>query len=131
MSNQMENHRLNFAQINLLDKSIAEVVFDKGIYISIEMIEEIESFICNAFKTDFGVIVNKIYPYSYSLEAKLTLGSMERMKSIASINYTKEGVESTQDIINKRAKDKLNIRNFNGLDLGRQKAIAWLVKDLS
>jgi hypothetical protein len=131
MSNQMENHRLNFAQINLLDKSIAEVVFDKGIYISIEMIEEIESFICNAFKTDFGVIVNKIYPYSYSLEAKLTLGSMERMKSIASINYTKEGVESTQDIINKRAKDKLNIRNFNGLDLGRQKAIAWLVKDLA
>jgi hypothetical protein len=127
----MENHRLSFAQINLLDKSIAEVIFDKDIYISIEMIEEIETFICDFFESDFGVIVNRIYPYTYSLEAKLTLGSIERLKSIASINYTKEGVDSTQDIISKRSKDRLNIKQFNGLELGRQRALKWLVKDLA
>jgi hypothetical protein len=127
----MENHRLSFAQINLLDQSIAEVIFDKNIYISIEMIEEIETFICNFFVNDFGVIVNRIYPYSYSIEAKLTLGSMERMKSIASINYTKEAADSTQDIISKRTKDRLNIKQFNGLELGRQQALEWLIKDLA
>jgi hypothetical protein len=127
----MENHRLSFAQINFLDKSIAEVIFDKGIYISIEMMEEIEIFIGSTLKADFGVIVNKIYPYTYSLEAKLIMGSMDRLKSIASINYSKEGVDSTQDIINKRANDKLNIKQFNGLELGRQQALIWLRKDLA
>ena len=33
----MEHHRLSFAQINLLDQSIAEVIFDKDIYISIKV----------------------------------------------------------------------------------------------
>jgi hypothetical protein len=46
----MENHRLIFAQINLLDQSIAEIIFDKDIYVSIEMMEEIETFICDALK---------------------------------------------------------------------------------
>lgn len=131
MSPQMEKHRLSFVQINLLNEKIAEVIFDKGVYISIEMMEEIETFFCTFFKTDFGVIVNKIYPYTYSLEAQLTMGSLIHMKSIASINYSKEGVANTEDIINKRSNDKLNIKQFNGLELGRQQALKWLQKELA
>ncbi|TWX56957.1 hypothetical protein [Colwellia hornerae] len=127
----MEKHRLNFAQVNLLNESIAEVIFDKGIDISIEMMEEIETIFCAFFKTDFGVIVNKIYPYTYSLEAQLSMGSLVHMKSIASINYSKEGVANTQDIINKRNNDKLNVKQFNGLELGRQQALKWLQKELA
>jgi hypothetical protein len=58
------------------------------------------------------------------------MGSMERMKAIASINYTKEGADSTQDVIKKRTNDKLNIKQFNGFELGRKQAIEWLLKNL-
>jgi DUF4097 and DUF4098 domain-containing protein YvlB len=53
------------------------------------------------------------------------------MKSIASINYSKEGVANTEDIINKRSNDKLNVKQFNGLELGRQQALKWLQKELA
>jgi len=106
------------------------VIFDNGIDVSIEMMEEIEAVACGIFNDDFGVIVNKIYPYTYCPGATLILGSMERMKAIASINYSQEGAEITQDIVNKRRTDRLNIKPFNGLELGRQQAIDWLLNEL-
>jgi hypothetical protein len=127
----MEKYRLYFAHISRLNESIAEVIFDKGICISIEMMEEIEMFLCDIFKNDFGVLVNKIYPYTYSPGAKLIMGSMERMKSIASVFYNTEGAASTQDIINRRTADKLNVKQFNGLELGRQQAFDWLLNELT
>jgi len=127
----MEKYRLSFAQINIINDCIAEVIFDEGIDISIEMMEEVEILISNFFKNNFGIIVNKIYSYTYSLGATLNMGSMERMKSIAVINYTKEGIAITQDIVNIRATDKLNIKQFHGLELGWQLAFDWLLKDLA
>jgi len=128
---KMKKYRLSFAQINVVDDCIAEVIFDKAIDVSIEMMEEIETFACGIFNDDFGVIVNKIYPYTYCPGATLTLGSMERMKAIASINYIKEGTAITQDIVHKRRVDMLNIKPFNGLALGRQQAIDWLLNELA
>jgi len=128
---KMKKHRLSFAQINILDEYIAEVIIDKDTYISLEMMEEFETFVCNIFNNNFGIIVNKIYPYTYSLEVKLSLGSVKRIKSIASIHYSKEDAITVRDIINMRAIDKLNIKQFNGLELGRQQAFNWLLQDLA
>ena len=124
---EMEKYRLSFVQINVLTDCIAEVIFDKNIHISIEMMEEAEIFICGIFKNNFGVIVNKLFPYTYSQGTKLNMGSRERMKAIASINYNKKGATITQDVINTRTIDKLNIKQFNGLELGRQQAFDWLL----
>jgi len=128
---KMKKHRLSFAQINILGEYIAEVIIDKDTYISLEMMEEFETFVCNIFNNNFGIIVNKIYPYTYSLEVKLSLGSVKRIKSIASIHYSKEDAITVRDIINMRAIDKLNIKQFNGLELGRQLAFNWLLQDLA
>ncbi|WP_286267395.1 hypothetical protein [Thalassotalea atypica] len=127
----MEKHRLSFAKINILNDRIAEVVFDKGVNVSIEMMENIETFVCDKFDQDFGVLVNKLFPFSYTLEAKLNLGSMEKMKAIASVNYNENSSAITQSIIDIRATDQLNIKSFNGLDLGWQEAHDWLIQQLT
>ena len=127
----MEKHRLSFAKVNILNDCIAEVSFDKGIEVSIEMMENIETFVCGKFDQDFGVLVNKLYPFSYSLEAKLNLGSMEQMKAIASVNYNEDASAVTQNIIEVRTTDQLNIKSFNGLELGWQQAHAWLIQELT
>ena len=125
----MEKYRLSFAHVNVLDTHIAEVICDKNIEVTMEMIEEVEVFLCDFFVNDFGVLINKIHPYTYSFGAKLTLGSRERMKAIASVNYTDIAQAITQDIINIRSTDNLNIKQFSGLELGRQQAFEWLQEE--
>ena len=51
----MEKYRLSFAHVNVLDTHIAEVICDKNIEVTMEMIEEVEVFLCDFFVNDFYV----------------------------------------------------------------------------
>jgi len=126
----MEKYRLSFCTVNILADNIAEVIIDDNTEVSMEMVEEHDKFLCSMFRGDFGVLVNKINTYSYSLEAKLIMGSLVRMKAIASVFYSSQGMQSTQNIMEKRAMDSLNLKLFSGYELGWQQAYDWLVLEL-
>ncbi len=124
-------HQLSFGKINILEDSIAEVIINHNVKISIEMIEECDQFLSEHFSDSFGVLVNKIYTYDYTYEAKLMLGSHEKLKAIAVVNYHSIGVVQSDKIAKLRASDHLNIKVFSGLDLGWQQAYEWLKQELS
>jgi hypothetical protein len=115
----------------MLDENIAEIIVNKSVEISIEMVEEYDEFLSTHFSSDFGLLINKINEYNYSFEAKLSIASNENLKVMAVVNYSNESEELTQKIKNLRAIDDWNLKNFSGLDLGWQQAYDWLKEELS
>jgi len=124
-------YELSFCSINMLDENIAEIIVNKSVEISIEMVEEYDEFLLTHFSSDFGLLINKINDYNYSFEAKLSIASNEHLKVMAVVNYSNESEELTQKIKNLRAVDDWNLKNFSGLDLGWQQAYDWLKEELS
>jgi hypothetical protein len=124
-------HELSFCSINMLDENIAEVIVNKSVKISIEMVEEYEEFLSTHFASNFGLLINKINHYDYSFEAKLSIASNENLKVMAVINYSDESEVLTQKMKNLRAVDGWNLKNFSGLDLGWQQGYDWLKEELS
>ena len=127
----MKEYRLSFCTINICADNIAEVIIDENIEVSIEMVEEHDEFLCSIFKGSFGVLVNKINTYSYAFEAQLVIGLINPMTAIASVNYSPHGTQSSQDILNKRTHDRLNIKTFIGTELAWHQAYDWLTLELS
>ena len=124
-------HQLSFATITLLSDSIAEVVFDEGVEVSLEMVEESDVFFADNFTNIFGLLINKVHHYHFSFEAKLSIGSHSNLKAIAVVNYNEKSELVTKEIGSLRQIDDWNLKSFSGLDLGRQEALGWLKKELS
>jgi len=124
-------HKLSFCSINILTDTIAEVIVNKNIVMSLEMVEEYHKFLVDNFKGDFGILVNKINQYHYSFEAKLTIASASNIKAMAVINYNQAGKKSTEELLEVREQDSWNLKSFSGLDLGWQQGFEWLEKELS
>jgi len=123
-------HKLSFASVNILDGNIAEVIIDPDVEISLEMTEEYNDFLVEQFAGDFAVLVNKLHPYDFTFEAKLTVASHENLKAIAVVYYSEQSVNQTYKINNIRAHD-WNLKAFSGLDIGWQQAHDWLKVELS
>lgn len=124
-------HQLDFGRINIINNNIAEIVINKDVDLSIEMMEQCEKIYSECFTGNFGLLVNKINGYRYMYETMLTVGSNTKMKAIAIVNYNNEGLTQSNRIIKLREMDELNIKNFSGLELGWQQAFDWLNKELS
>ncbi|WP_159821585.1 hypothetical protein [Colwellia sp. 20A7] len=124
-------HELSFCSINILNENIAEVIVNKSVEMSIEMVEEYDEFLSTHFSSYFGLLINKVNRYDYSFEAKLSIASHEKLKVIAVINYSDESEVLTQKMKNLRAVDSWNLKNFSGIDLGWQDGFDWLKKELS
>jgi len=124
-------YQLSFATVTLLSDSIAEITVNKDVEISLEMAEEFHQLLVDNFKSDFGILVNKVYHYTYAFEAKLTLGSASNIKAIAVVVYNQAGNKTTDALLEVRSQDGLNLKSFSGLELGRQQGLDWLKTELS
>lgn len=124
-------HQLSFASITLLSDSIAEIIVNKGVEISLEMVEEYHKFLVDNFKGDFGMLVNKVYHFDYAYEAKLTIASASNIKAIAVVYYNQAGNNTTDALLKLRPQESWNLKSFSGLELGRQEGLDWLKKELS
>jgi len=127
----MKKYRLSFAYINIIDNKIAEVIVNEGINVSLEMIEEHDDLLMKIFDGKFGILVNKINNYSYSIEAQLIMGSLENIAAIAAITYSVQGGASSKLIADIRIIDQLNVKTFSGLELGWQQAVSWLQNEIA
>ena len=124
-------HKLSFCTINMLGDAVAEVIVNSGLEISLEMVEELETFFTEKYSKPFGVLINKVNHYHYAFEAKLSIGSHEHLKAIAVVNYNENSKKVTDDIASVRKMDGWNLQSFSGLELGWQQAHDWLKKELS
>ncbi|TRX57816.1 hypothetical protein [Thalassomonas sp. M1454] len=124
-------YELSFGYINILADNIAEVIVDQGTMMTLEMCEEYDEFLIEYFTEPFAILVNKLHNYSYTFEAKLHIASLENLVAIAVVTYNKEGVAKTKDVVQTRANDGWNLKEFSGLQMGREKALKWLEKELN
>jgi len=124
-------HQLSFAKINVLTDSVAEVIVDQGIEISLEMSEEYDNFLSQQFSNNFALLVNKINQYDFSFEAKLSMASHENLAAIAVVTYENDGKKSVEDLAAMRKLDGWNLKVFDGLNLGWQDGYDWLQSQLN
>lgn len=123
-------HRLSFGYFTLLAENIVEVTIDEGVEVSLEMIEESDLFLKAHVFSDFGMLINRINEYTYSYEAKLTMGSYTGLKAIAFVYYSDESKSLIEKINVMRALDNWNSSIFSGLELEWQQALKWLQNEL-
>lgn len=124
-------YKLSFATVNLLANNIIEIIINKNIEVSLEMLDESHALIEKLFPYEsFGILMNRIYPHSFSFEAKLCMGSYENLSAIAVVNYSKEELNISNSIQALRKADNWNLQNFSGLELGWQEAQKWLITQL-
>lgn len=122
---------LSFGCINVLSESIAEVLVDEGTIMTLEMCEEYDDFLLDHFTQPFALLINKIHNYSYTYEAKLHIASLQLLKAMAIVTYNKDGALQTQNLVKHREQDGWNLKEFSGLQMGRQKALVWLEEVLA
>lgn len=120
----------SFGEINFLSKSLAEVIINKDIEITLELIDQYDALMAKQFSGHYAVLVNRINNYRYAYEALLCVGSALNLKAAAIINYGTESEQQTKYLKSIRHMDNLNIREFSGLELGRENAIKWLKEQL-
>jgi hypothetical protein len=125
------NITTSFGQVNFLSNNIVELIIDKGVEVSLELIDEYDALMAKNFTSDYAILVNRLNSYSFSYEALLCIGSAQYLKAVAIITYSSENKEQTKNLQAIRHMDDLNIREFSGLELGRESAIKWLEKQLS
>tara|TARA_R110000737_G_scaffold236632_1_gene249016 strand:- start:3929 stop:4348 length:420 start_codon:yes stop_codon:yes gene_type:complete len=121
----------SFGEINILPKNIAEVIINKDIEISLEFVDEYDALMAKNFSGHYAVLVNRINRYHYAYEALLCVGSAQNLKAAAIINYGSESELQTENLKSVRHMDSLNIKEFSGLELGRDSAINWLIEQLA
>ena len=129
MSSQIK-HKLSFGYITLLSENIAEVVVNRNVVMTLEMVDEYDYFLKCHFNGDFGLLINKINPYTYTFEAQLTIASLSGIKAMAVITYNQECDQLTNTLANTRKNDRWNLKQFSGLELGFQSGITWLEQEL-
>lgn len=124
--------RLSFGcTINHLDGNIAEVIVDDQIEIAIEMVEELDTYLDAHYSLPFALLVNKQNQYSYTYEAQLCLGSLEKQKAIAILYHDLQTEQVPPQFKQVRKMDNIKVKTFPATKLGTKTAMAWLTSILT
>ena len=125
------NFITRFGHIKIITPNIAEIVINHGIEVSLEIVEEYEALMSEHFSDNYATLINRINNYSYAYEALLCVGSAKNLKAVAVINYGLDNEKQSKNVNIVQHIDKLNIKLFSGLELGRAHAIDWLNAQLT
>ncbi len=120
----------SFGQIEFISENIIEIIIKQNIEITLESMDEYENLMSKYVSGNYAVLVNRINRYSFTFEATLCVGSAENLKAAAIISYDNNNEPHTENLKSIRHMDNLNIKEFSGLELGREKAIKWLEDQL-
>ena len=121
----------SFGQIEFISENIIEIIIKQNIEVTLEFMDEYEDLMSKYVKGNYAVLVNRINRYSFTFEAILCVGSAENLKAAAIISYDNKHELQTENLKTIRHMDNLNIKEFSGLELGREKAIRWLEAQLA
>ncbi|MFK7848133.1 MAG: hypothetical protein AB8G77_22785 [Rhodothermales bacterium] len=122
-----ESTRLSFATINKLSHNIGEVLVDKNIEIDLRHVEEFHKALFDIFGSSFGLLINKVHPYSYSFDSQFHITSPPQLKAIAVVSYSASTWAATKSLQNIPPNRKKNIQTF----WDRTEAFSWLTEELS
>lgn len=124
----MARHELTFADINILDANLAEIVVHEGVEMDKSKFDEFIAFLATELQAPYGVLVNKINSYTYTFDLQQQLSAVVGIKATAVVTYSVASKSSTQ-MLKMMAPEpsKWNMQIFTD----RNAALNWLVAELS
>jgi len=79
----MNNNQLSFCTFIPHKNNITEVKFNADITIDVDMVDQYHRWLDEQHSDDFGILVNKTNHYTYTFDAQLKLGRIDKMKIAA------------------------------------------------
>ena len=116
------NNCLDFVDVKILDKHLAEIVVHDGVTFDTAMVDEYHDYLIQNLIAPFNLLVNKKNNYNYDEKAQSLIGNIPQIDKMAVIIYdagsklTTEKLQSTPRQINWR------LQIFKE----RKKALKWL-----
>ena len=123
----MNNNRLSFCFIANIADNITEVKIDEDIVIDEPMVDEYHNWLDQNHNDEFGVLVNKTNHYTYTFEAQLKLGRIEKMQAAAILVKDHSSEVAAQALLGIKKRRQIPNNTF----YNRQEAVEWLQDQLS
>ena len=89
-------HELSFAKIILLSDSIAEVIINDNVEMTLEMVTQYHDFLLSHLVSPFSLLINKVNTYTYDFEAQINLATLKEINAMAVVAYTRTTKISTE-----------------------------------
>lgn len=117
-----KEYELPFGKIIILRDDIAEVIINEGIEMNLQMVKKYHNFLLSHLRSPFSLLINKINSYTYDFEAQLHLATLNEIKAMAVVAYSKKTKIATNLLASKIHPDDWNLKIFSN----RDQAHAWL-----
>ena len=118
----MNSHQLAFAQINIIQDDIAEVIVNDGIEMTLEMVEQYHDFLQSHLVSPYSLLINKINQYTYDFDAQMKLATLEEINVMAVVAYNQTTNLTTQALAAMPRNKNWNLSIFPD----REQALLWL-----
>lgn len=123
----MSEFRLSFCEIVPVSDQITETIVDENIEVNNLMIAEYHDWLEQHHDGAIGLLINKQNHYSYSFDAQLEMGVIDRIKAIAVVVPDTSREIAANSILNMGMRKNIAHEIF----YSRTKAIHWLKQQLS
>ena len=123
----MSNNRLSFCTFTPQSDNVTEVKFDEDILVDIDMVDQYHHWLNTHHNSDFGVLIDKTDHYSYTFEAQLKIGRIDKMKAASFLVKDHSAELAIESLMGIKQRRKIDYEIFYDHTL----ALAWLENKLS
>ena len=123
----MSEYRLSFCEVIPVTDQITETIVDENIEVTNTMIKEYHAWLAAHHDGDIALLINKKNHYSYSFDAQLEIGVIDRIKAIAVVVPDASREIAANAILNMGIRKNIAHNVF----YNRIKAIRWLEDQLA
>ena len=89
-------YELPFAKIIILSDSIAEVIINENVEMTLAMVEHYHEFLLSHLVSPFSLLINKVNNYTYTFDAQVNLATLNEINAMAVVAYTRATKISTE-----------------------------------
>jgi len=118
----MQKHDLSFGVIIIHYQNLAELIVNPGVEMDLEMVGEYHEFLLTKMQHPLSILINKLYPYTYTFEAQQHLGTLTQINSVAILVYGSITKKSTECLISIPRSIPWSVKIFTE----RSQALDWL-----
>lgn len=111
--------------ITLMDR-ISEVIFDQGVEINDEMVDELHDYLLSNREQTTGLLVNKLHDYALTFGAQSRIADLPHIRAVAVICYKQSSRVITELIAQLPRQHPWNLRIFDNYDEG----LEWLKSEV-
>lgn len=113
---------LKMGRIIKLSNELAEIIVDDGMVIDMDMVREYHTWIQNNLSDPCLLLINKIYPYTYTFEAQNKIACLDQIRAMAVVVYNRISEVVTRDLASFPREHEWYIQIFDS----RHDALLWL-----